>query len=925
MRRISGGVRFSSTSFVLLVAFWSARADAQMLVHFDLPAQPLAQSLKAIGTATNTDVGFSASQVAGLLAPRLKANLTVDGALTRVLVGTGLRPKHLDDHTIVIAATEASTADSLEEKLLQLTVSPSAGTDPLQVMKVVDSSTQLKLAQTDTSTPENGEKVNSKDTGKPSDQLQEITVTGSHIRGEAPIGSQLRVYSRDDLSQSGAATVDQFARLMPQNFSNNDSVANLSSNGNFAAFSGTGKNISDSAAFNLHGLGPSATLTLINGQRVAPAGSDGSFTDISQIPLSAIDHIEVLSDGASAIYGADAVAGVVNIVTRKDFDGAESGVRYGGATAGGATEVLASQLVGRSWNTGNGLLSYEYDDQGGLDASQRSYILGQGGPFSLVPESRRNSVLASGRQAAGDNTTISVEAIYSHRTTSYASTNANSNFALTDSYFGDEKQSGATLSIEHALNRDWLVSANGSYSRLSQGWNQLGVSNTPSRNTTQTIDAQSTLRSFDVLATGSLLPMPGGPIKAAFGGSFRTEKFAESDVVNSANTPIPAAQRHVSSGYGEIVAPIAGAGFDLPGIKRLNLSAAVRYDSYSDAGSTTNSKLGIAWEPVAGLTFKSTFGTSFQAPLLSQLHEFVGSYAAAFPDPTSQTGTTDTLFKLGGNPDLKPEKSRSLTVGFAFKPTGQPNLEVSANYFHIVFDDRIQTPPVVAGNLFTNVLAPFVIRNPPLAAVQAAFASPGFLFDLARKGPAGVAAIFSDQIANIATTKESGVDLAAAYRLSTSHGQFGLSLDVTHLFRNDFEVTARGPSDALLNDFGQPLKWKGRGGVTWIEGRFTASAFVNYVNGYENNLFVPAQTIDAWATGDLYFGYKTPADTGSGYLRSLIVALTITNVTDKKPPFVGIPPRDLLPGQNPLPFDPANASPVGRLIAIQVTKGWGGR
>src|SRR5258708_37542989 len=93
-------------------AFWCAGAGAQTLVHFGLPAQSLARSLNEIGTATNTDVGFSATQVAGLLAPPLKANLTVDGALTRVLVGTGLRPKHLDDHTIVIAAVEASL-DSL--------------------------------------------------------------------------------------------------------------------------------------------------------------------------------------------------------------------------------------------------------------------------------------------------------------------------------------------------------------------------------------------------------------------------------------------------------------------------------------------------------------------------------------------------------------------------------------------------------------------------------------------------------------------------------------------------------------------------------------------------------------------------------------------------------------------------------------------
>src|SRR5580704_8230627 len=114
MRSISGYVDSISKLILLVSAFGCAGADAQTLVHFDLPSQPLARSLKAIGTATNSDVGFSASRVAGLLAPALKADLTVDGALARVLAGTGLRAQHLDDHTIVIAVAAASMSDSGE-------------------------------------------------------------------------------------------------------------------------------------------------------------------------------------------------------------------------------------------------------------------------------------------------------------------------------------------------------------------------------------------------------------------------------------------------------------------------------------------------------------------------------------------------------------------------------------------------------------------------------------------------------------------------------------------------------------------------------------------------------------------------------------------------------------------------------------------
>jgi iron complex outermembrane recepter protein len=930
VRRFSGRIHSSAMSFLLATGFWCAKADAQILVHFDLPAQSLAQSLKAIGTATNTDVGFNASQVAGFTAPSLKADLTVDEALTHVLTGTGLRHRHLDDHTILIAAAETSTSDSGEKKPLPTEASESIeqSADSLHIIRVAVDSPSLPSVQTEPSAPDDTKNSESKDSRNTGNQLQEVTVTGSHIRGEAPVGSQLTVYSRDDIDQSGAATVDQFARVMPQNFSNTDSVSNFSSNSNYAAFSSASTNISNSAAFNLHGLGPSATLTLINGHRMAPAGADGSLTDVSQIPLSAIDHIEVLSDGASAIYGTDAVAGVVNIITRKDFDGAETGIRYGRATEGGASEVTASQLLGKAWTTGNALLTYEYDDQGGLDASQRYYIPNQGGPFSLVPESHRNSVLLTGSQNAGADTTITAEAIYSGRTSSSASTYTSSISSILNGYGGDEKQSGLTLSIERALASDWHLSLTGDYSKLRQTWNQDQVTSSAGvapQTFVQAIDSESQLLGADALANGSIFSITGGPIKAALGVSFRREQFGEDDIEAGTNYPIPTEHRNVSSVFGETAVPIIGDTNELPGVRRLDLSAAVRYDDYSDAGSTTNFKLGAAWQPVTGLTFKSTFGTSFQAPYLSQIYSSVDSYTYDFPDPSSSTGVTDTLYKLGGNPKLAPEKSRAFTLGFDLKPVDLPNFQLSANYFHIDFDDQIQTPPVIDGNIYTSLLAPFIVRNPPLAVVQAAFDNPNFYGDLAGQGPGGVKAIFNAVTANIATTRESGIDLSTAYRLSTEYGQFGVSLNLSHLFRNDFQVVTGGPTDALLNAFGQPPKWKGRGGLTWVQGPFSASAFVNYVNGYDNSLFTPAQTIGAWATGDLYFAFKTRSLASSAALRELTVALNINNVTDKRPPYVQIPAADLPPGENSIPFDASNASPVGRLVTLQLTKGWGRR
>ena len=185
MRRVNGGIRLSSTSFFLATAFWCAGAYAQTLVHFDLPAQSLSRSLRAIGTATNTNVGFSASEVAGLLAPALNADLTVDGALTRVLAGTGLRQQHLDDHTIVVAASESSTGVTAEMTPLLASASAPAGqsADFLRAMSVVDNSDLLISAQTNSTVPKDATNLASTGSSNTADQLEEIIVTGTHIRG----------------------------------------------------------------------------------------------------------------------------------------------------------------------------------------------------------------------------------------------------------------------------------------------------------------------------------------------------------------------------------------------------------------------------------------------------------------------------------------------------------------------------------------------------------------------------------------------------------------------------------------------------------------------------------------------------------------------------------------------------------------------
>jgi len=171
--------------------------------------------------------------------------------------------------------------------------------------------------------------------------VDEIVVVGTHIRQADPDGpSPVTIFDRDALERSGAPTVGMALGRLPfgNDGSFNDSDA-LSS-----AIGGTG--------ISFRGLGANAVLVLINGRRVTPYGftfnADTlvSFVDLNSIPIAAVEKIEVLRDGASAIYGSDAIAGVINIVLREDVSGVEIEGQYGYTTDTGANELSVSALMG---------------------------------------------------------------------------------------------------------------------------------------------------------------------------------------------------------------------------------------------------------------------------------------------------------------------------------------------------------------------------------------------------------------------------------------------------------------------------------------------------------------------------------------------------------------------------------------------------
>jgi len=202
------------------------------------------------------------------------------------------------------------------------------------------------------------------------DDDQTVYVTGSRIgrSGDFESSSPLVTVDREAIENSGYQNLQQLMEKLPVN-------------GN-GAFSTRGNNqdstANGAASISLRGLGADATLLLVNGRRVAISSFAESvttnFVDINTIPVAAIERVEVLKDGASAVYGSDAVAGVINIVLREDFEGFEVSAGYGDVTKGSSSETTASAIWGTSGDDSNVTMIVDYFKNTTLENSERGRL-----------------------------------------------------------------------------------------------------------------------------------------------------------------------------------------------------------------------------------------------------------------------------------------------------------------------------------------------------------------------------------------------------------------------------------------------------------------------------------------------------------------------------------------------------------------------
>ncbi len=186
--------------------------------------------------------------------------------------------------------------------------------------------------------------------------VDEVIITGSRIGRASDFegASPVTTVDREYIDNSGYQNLQQLLEKIP-----------AAGNGTFSTRGNNQDSTANGAsAISLRGLGADATLVLVNGRRVAISSFAESvttnFVDINSLPVAAIERVEILKDGASAVYGSDAVAGVVNIVLRKDFEGFEFAAGYGDTSDSGNTETTFSAIWGTGGDDGNVTMIFDY-------------------------------------------------------------------------------------------------------------------------------------------------------------------------------------------------------------------------------------------------------------------------------------------------------------------------------------------------------------------------------------------------------------------------------------------------------------------------------------------------------------------------------------------------------------------------------------
>jgi iron complex outermembrane recepter protein len=322
-----------------------------------------------------------------------------------------------------------------------------------------------------------------------------------------------------------------------------------------------------------------------------------------------------------------------------------------------------------------------------------------------------------------------------------------------------------------------------------------------------TRDAKSDLQFIDTKAsTETSVMLPGGPIGVAVGAEYRRESITsipkdvvrDGGVLGQGSTSVDGSRNSLAA-YTE---------FALPLTKSLEAQAAIRYDDYSDFGTTVNPKVGLKFKPASEFLIRANWGRGFKAPSLPEITPSSAFFFTTITEPL--TGAASQIAgSINANPNLKPEKSRSGTLGFVFEPT--PDFSLGVDLYEIKRTDQVTFEDFQA--IADNPNDPRAFRDP----------TTGFVLSIA------------GAYTNLGTTFTRGADFDVRHRLRTTMGSFTSRLNATYLdsFKIDgLEAAGDNIAFAFTNTASLP-RWKGSFIVDWEQGPAVVSVRANYIDGYQ--------------------------------------------------------------------------------------------
>jgi len=904
MHRRSGIILLAICTALLSIDVSAAPAGTEIKTHFDLPAEPLDKALRDFAIQANCNISYEPSLVTGLQAPAIKGEFTPASVLTILLTGTRLRAVNVNEDTIQVLEKSATTSQQYGS-----TADGNNDSHAGRVVHVADAGPVTQSAAADSTDSSTSNSVPSDEEAKGKKDLDEIVVTGTHIRGVSPASPVIEI-GREEIDRSGYTSITDVMLSLPENFGGGYNPGGIANNSQVNAR--YADNPAGASVPNLRGLGPGSTLTLVDGHRMA-AGLPGGGEDISSIPLDAIDHIEIVTDSASAAYGSDAVAGVVNVILKKSYDGAKSSVSYGLAPDGGGTEKRASQLFGTTWSGGDGIIAYEYMQQDAVDAKDRSFTSSAAVPNSLLPELRSNSVTVSATQELAASTSMFVDGLYIARDADRLLTDPGV-FPASVEYPSSLRKYEVAAGFNFDLMRDWKATLFANTAEDETVQNDLYLT-TPSITPGSAERSVATMRSVEGNANGNIGDLPTGSMRLAVGAGYRKEAF--SDAVGTTGSPLTSeadGDRNIRYAFGELSLPLIRHS-ERPGLNSIDLTVSGRTEQYSDFGDKTVPKVGVVYFPTSSVKLRSTWGQAFRAPNLYDIKGVQQLVILDLADPMSATGNSPVLIRSGGNPSLRPETANAWSFGVDYSDPALNGPQLSATAFDIQYKNRISQ----IGNPYSALTDPlnafFVTPSPSSAFAQSVVNSypPSQIFNVtgAPFNPGSIVAVVDSRLVNVASQTARGADINLGYKIDAALGGTFLFLNGTYLDLTQRD-TPQSPEQTLSGLAFYPPRFRVRAGVTWSPTSWAFTGTINYLARENNTQITPVQEVGSWTTIDASIRY-TP--TLSGTFAGLHLSIAVLNALNRNPPYV----LTDIPGFN---YDSSNTSPLGRFINLQVSKEW---